>query len=63
MLKKWIHRTRLANERRTLTEHLHHIDETRKAFDKIEPALRARIKDIHAQELDMQITGRAARGW
>lgn len=62
-MKKLINRFLLANERRSLTAQLHHIDETRKAFDRQEPVLRARIKHIHAQELNTHIVGRAARGW
>ncbi len=53
----------LANQRRTLTAQLHHIDETRKAFDQMEPSLHARIKRIHAQEMNLDVVGRAARGW
>ena len=62
-MKKLINRILLANQRRSLTAQLEHIDNTRKAFDQQEPALRARIKRIHAQELNAHIVGRAARGW
>lgn len=62
-MKRWINRMLLAQKRRVLVEQLNHIDEARKEFDRVEPSLPARLKRIHAQELDLSITGRAARGW
>jgi hypothetical protein len=62
-MKNIVNRILLAHQRRSLTAQLHHMDETRKAFDAQEPSLHARIRRIDAQVIDLTVSGRAARGW